>query len=81
MKTKTTLPVPVAQSFNNRLLTIKLWISDEDYDAIKKLCGFARFNFTRLPKKYSQTIWCKMENIKKQMPAQGGNVLRMRRYE
>ena len=76
------LAPPISQSFENKLLQVRKpwWISDEDYNDIKKISGWARLGLTKLPKRYRDTIFYKMEQIKKQMPAQGGQTLRLRRY-
>lgn len=71
----------VQQSFDKDILTRKYWISDEDYEAIKKLSGWARFNFKKFPKRYKDTMFYKMEQMKKQMPVQGGQTLRLKRQQ
>jgi hypothetical protein len=71
------LPNPVSIPFSKDIFTRKYWLYDEDYNEIKKISGFARFNFKKLPKRYRDTVFYKMEQIKKQMPAQGGQTLRI----
>lgn len=71
------LPPPIQQSFNRRLL--KLWLSDEEYEEIHKIVSFARLGLKKFPRE--PKFIKKMAAAFKMMPPQGGQTLRMSRYE
>ncbi len=74
------IPKPVQQSFAKNLLNVRLpWISEEDFKICHKINGFGRHGLKRFPRipKYIRD----MDSIQKTMPPQGGQTLRLRRFD
>lgn len=71
------LPPVIQQSFDRMLL--KMWLTDEEYAEVHKIVSFSRLGFTKFPRE--PRMFKQIAALHKSMPSQGGQVLRMTRYD